>query len=100
MIKSDLIKEIAVGRKEDTADQVKFEKAQRLEERAMEATIAARDEAKAESAELQIKITETEAAIDDEDEKFENGVKEADAIKLDCNWVKTTFETRRKDRKT
>jgi len=100
MIQEDLTKEMAEGRADEAKAQAEYEK----QSGALQASLDAQKETKA-SLEKEIAGVEDSEATTEKrkDEKKDDKDSEEDmkkALKSDCNWVKTHFESRRTKRKS
>merc|ERR1719191_2124730 len=99
MLKEDLEKEIKVAREEEAASQAEYETQRGDAQDALDAKIKTETALKAEEADLEGKIAETEGEIDSHEEMAKNTKDETEALKPSCEWVKDSFDSRRTKRK-
>merc|ERR1719262_1385879 len=99
MLKEDLEKEIKVAREEEAAAQAEYEKLRGEAQEGVDALTKKEIALKGEEADLDGKIADTEAAIDGHKEVLENTDKEKETLAVSCDWVKSTFDSRREKRK-
>merc|ERR1719235_2079637 len=99
MLKEDLEKEIDTARKEEAEAQAEYEKLRGEAQDGVDAMTKKETALKAEEADLDGKIAETESNIANQEEISENVAKQKEALKPSCEWVKNTFDSRREKRK-
>jgi len=98
MLKEDLEKEIKVAREEEAASQAEYESQKADAQDALDAKIKTETALKAEEADLDGKIAETEGQIASHEEMKGNTADEKEALKPSCEWVKNSFDSRRTKR--
>jgi hypothetical protein len=99
MLKEDLEKEIKVAREEEAASQAEYESQRGDAQEALDAKEKTKTALKAEEADLEGKIADTEGEIDSHEEMKGNTADEKEALKPSCQWVKDNFDSRREKRK-
>jgi len=99
MLKEDLEKEIKVAREEEAASQAEYETQRGDAQDALDAKVKTETALKAEEADLDGKIAETEGQISSHEEMKGNTADEKEALKPSCEWVKNSFDSRREKRK-
>merc|ERR1719316_1908522 len=94
MLKEDLEKEIKVAREEEAEAQAEYEKLRGEAQEGVDAMTKKETALKAEEADLDGKIAETDANIEGHEEVADNTAKQKEALKPSCDWVKNTFDSR------
>lgn len=98
IIKKDLEKEISTGKAEDDEDQAKYEKDFAAMEKSLNAKKDTIDAIKKELAELGGHLEDKKATLSQNTEDSNEAEDMTKALQTDCEWVKTHFDTRHKQR--
>merc|ERR1719311_1701364 len=99
MLKEDLEKEVKVARAVEAEAQAEYKKQNGEAQKTLDAEKDAENTLNGEQADLEGKIVDTQADIDNHNEDKLNTIDEKDAMKPSCQWVEDHFEPRREKRK-
>jgi hypothetical protein len=98
ILKEDLEKEIKVAREDEAAAQAEYESQKADAQAALDAKLKTETDLKAEEADLEGKIADTEGEISNHEEMASNTADEQAALAPSCEWVKSSFDSRRTKR--
>merc|ERR1719473_101822 len=99
MLKEDLEKEIKTGREEEAEAQAEYEKQRAALQETMNKLLETRTALEDEKADIDSKIADAKGEVENKESLKDDKEGELDAMKPNCDWVLSTFDSRREKRK-
>merc|ERR1719473_2435637 len=100
MLKEDLEKEIKTSREEEAEAQAEYEKQRAALQETMDKLLETRTALEDEKADVDEKIADAKGEVENKESLKDDKEGELEAMRPNCDWVLSTFDSRREKRKT